>query len=616
MKLNAEQEAAALLRKGPALILAGPGSGKTAVITCRTLNLITQFQIPAEQILVVTFSRKAAESMKERFLRMQKGVPSPFFGTFHSLFFYILKQAYGLSAKNIITESQKLEFLLEEADKLALLEKESEEDLEVLLGEIGCVKSRAAQLESFRSSVVSPEEFRQLFAGYARSLNRAGLIDFDDMQSLCLELLSARPDILRYWQSRFRYILIDEFQDINQVQYEILRLLALPENNLFVVGDDDQSIYAFRGAKPAIMAAFLKDYPAAGRITLNKNYRCFPRIQQASHQMIRENRRRFPKNLKSALSASPPGHFKIRLFPDQRSEYAYLADQIQNLLSKGVRPEEIAVLVRSSLDLSFLEEILKSRNLPLLSAAPSKDPFRSFIWEDLSAYLRIAEGMSGKALSKEQLRKDFFRILNRPSRFLPGNGLEQAFLSGAKTSPEVLSFLSSRYRNSPKKLREVQKLREDLNILKKCSAYAALKYLKSAMHYEEVLYAQAARYRKRPEEYLAELSLLEEALEKGIAPGSFKAPSKLPETPSIHLMTIHAAKGLEFPFVFLPDLNEGVLPIRQAKKPSQIEEERRIFYVGMTRASEFLEICCCETIRSKKAAPSRFLSCFFHSETT
>lgn len=633
MKLNEAQNTAVKHRDGPALVLAGPGSGKTAVITSRTCQLINEAKIPAGNILVVTFSRKAADNMKERFFMMQKNyIPSsaeassggeplpalPYFGTFHSIFFMILRYAYGLTAKNIVREEQKVDFLREEADRLGLEYEEDEEFFSTLLNEISCIKSGSAYIESFRPKNLQPEVFRKLYAGYSRSLSRAGLIDFDDMLSLALSLLKERPDILSCWQGHFRYILIDEFQDINPLQYEIIRLLALPENNLFVVGDDDQSIYGFRGANPEIMRNFLKDYPEAKQITLNRNYRCRPAILNASLKVIRENRKRFAKDLKSAAPGNQKGYghrresgiFRIRRFPDQTRQYRFLADQIFRHLSEGVPPEEIAVLVRSSLQLPLLSFFLKELGIPVEGYNTNTTPFQSFIGEDIAAYLRLAENVTSPALHLQQFEQDFFRIINRPSRYITRHALTEAFRSGRKSPQEVLKFLSVYYRKAPGKQKAVQKLLKDLRMIRKCSTWAAVKYIRSAMSYEDYLLERAEKDRRHPEEYRRMLDQIEEMLAEGaVFPDSHCIPKEKDPT-GIQLLTMHSAKGLEFSFVFLPDLNETILPVKQAERPSQIEEERRVFYVAMTRASKNLEISFCETLHNKKAVPSRFLNCF------
>ena len=214
MNLNVSQAEAVCHSNGPALVLAGPGSGKTTVITCRIQYLIDHYHIPAEDILAVTFSRKAADHMKDRFFQLHQGNGLPFFGTFHSIFFMILRFAYNLTTRNIITEAQKYAIITEETEKLSLEYEDAAEFAGSLLHEISKVKTGAVNLNSYLSSTVPPASFRILYAKYEKALADRNLIDFDDMLSLCLDLLSERSDILGYWQSRFQYILADEFQDL------------------------------------------------------------------------------------------------------------------------------------------------------------------------------------------------------------------------------------------------------------------------------------------------------------------------------------------------------------------------------------------------------------------
>ena len=442
MRYNEAQIQAIHHTNGPALVVAGPGSGKTAVIVSRICYLIEQKKIPAASILAVTFSRKAAENMKRRFLNIMPGKGTPFFGTFHSIFFMILKQAYGLSSDNIISEEEKEKILLEAAERLQIEYEDAFEFSSALINEISKVKSGGKQAESFLSSVVTPPEFRRLYEAYASALAAQKLIDFDDMLSLCLKLLSERADIRSYWQKRFQYILVDEFQDINLLQYQIIRILASPEDNLFAVGDDDQSIYAFRGASPKVMRRFLSDYPEAVLIKLIKSYRCPAPVLNCSHKIITQNKGRIPKKMESFHERSF-GIVQIRKCKDQRAEYASIAKDICVQLRNGAKSHEIAILCRRS--------------------------------------------------------TDFPLILN-----------------------EIRQY--------------------------------------------------------------------------GIS--------------DIQPLTIHAAKGLAFRFVYLPDVNEGILPSKKTYTREALEEERRILYVAMTRASESLKIYYSEKIGNKKTAPSRFLDCF------
>lgn len=238
---------------GPLMVLAGPGSGKTTVVTRRVQYMVQEYGIPASSILVITFTKAAAAEMKERFLRLMKEEHTTVsFGTFHAVFFSILKLAYGFTAGNILKEEVRYQYLKEAVERLRLEIDDESEFLSGISAEISLIKNERISLAHYFSKNCSEENFRKIYEEYEERKNRARLIDFDDMLVYTWELLSKRPDILSAWQKKFRYILVDEFQDINQIQYDILKLLAAPEDNLFIVGDDDQSIYRFRGAKPEI----------------------------------------------------------------------------------------------------------------------------------------------------------------------------------------------------------------------------------------------------------------------------------------------------------------------------------------------------------------------------
>ena len=264
MKRNLSQQRAIAHLSGPMMVLAGPGSGKTSVIVERTSYMISEGKIPPSSVLVVTFSRAAAKEMKERFLTFTEQQYTPVtFGTFHGVFYGILKHAYGFTAANILSEEEKSGILKELTLNYGGELAEEGDFTEEIAKEISVVKGNRISLEHYYSSCCPDEVFRQIYQGYRQICQEKRKLDFDDMLLYCYELFDKRKDILAAWQNKFQYILVDEFQDINQLQYDIVRMLALPRNNLFIVGDDDQSIYHFRGARPEIMLNFTRDYPEA-----------------------------------------------------------------------------------------------------------------------------------------------------------------------------------------------------------------------------------------------------------------------------------------------------------------------------------------------------------------
>ena len=296
MERNTAQEKAIHHSKGPMMLLAGPGSGKTTTMIRRIRVLLAEQKVNPANILVVTFTKAAAREMKERFERLcekeeeQQNYRQVTFGTFHGIFYGILRHAYGLTRKNILSEEQKYDMLREfvYAQKMEL--EDEKELLEGLAGEISEVKNSRIPLGHYYSRNCPDEVFRQIYTQYVSGCKRSRLLDFDDMLLYCYDLLDKRPDILAGWQKKFRYILVDEFQDINKLQYDIVKMLAAPDNNLFIVGDDDQSIYAFRGAKPEIMMHFPKDFPKVQTELLACNYRSTKEIVQAAEKVIAHNK--------------------------------------------------------------------------------------------------------------------------------------------------------------------------------------------------------------------------------------------------------------------------------------------------------------------------------------
>ncbi len=256
------------------------------------------------EILVITFTKAAASQMKERFQRAMGDQKCPVtFGTFHAVFFGILKHAYHFASTNILREEQKYQYIKEIIEKMDLEIEDESEFISGIITEISLVKNDRIPLEHYYSTNCPEEVFREIYGSYQKKLERARLLDFDDMLVYTWELFKERPDIRSGWQKRFRYILIDEFQDINQIQYEVVRMLAQPEDNLFIVGDDDQSIYRFRGARPEIMLNFGKDYPQAAVVKLEENYRSVENIIAGAGRVIRNNTTRYPKEIHGVKEA-------------------------------------------------------------------------------------------------------------------------------------------------------------------------------------------------------------------------------------------------------------------------------------------------------------------------
>lgn len=602
MAFSKAQTQAIMHKDGPMMVLAGPGSGKTTVITHRVQYLTKEYGIDPGDILVITFTRAAAEEMRERYEALTGGGSRVTFGTFHSIFFRILKLAYRYTADNIVREEQQMQFVRELAQAGGLEPEDENEFAASILSEISSVKGERIALEHYYSKNCPDAVFRQLYAGYEEKMRRAGLIDFDDMMVLCLELFTERKDILSAWQRRYRYILIDEFQDINRLQYEIVRMLAKPEDNLFIVGDDDQSIYRFRGAKPEIMLGFERDYPGAGRILLDVNYRSTEEIVAPALRLIGENQKRFSKAIHTAGRHGK--NVITKLWQDPGEENLAIAREIQLYLQSGVRPGDIAVLYRTNAGPRFLMEKLMEYNLPFRTRDTVPNLYEHWISRNILTYIRIALG--------SRAREDILQVINRPKRYISRDAMPDETVSFEK--------MKAFYAEKDWIAERIESLEGDLRAIARMSPLAAVNYIRQGMGYDEYLIEYAAFRRMRPEE------LLETADELKESAAGFKtfdewfahieaykeellrqAAQRRTETDAITLATMHSAKGLEFPIVYILDANEGITPHSRAMLDEDMEEERRLFYVAMTRAKTRLHVYAVRERYHKKAEVSRFV---------
>lgn len=602
MAFSKAQTQAIMHKDGPMMVLAGPGSGKTTVITHRVQYLTKEYGIDPGDILVITFTRAAAEEMRERYEALTGGGSRVTFGTFHSIFFRILKLAYRYTADNIVREEQQMQFVRELAQAGGLEPEDENEFAASILSEISSVKGERIALEHYYSKNCPDAVFRQLYAGYEEKMSRAGLIDFDDMMVLCLELFTERKDILSAWQRRYRYILIDEFQDINRLQYEIVRMLAKPEDNLFIVGDDDQSIYRFRGAKPEIMLGFERDYPGAGRILLDVNYRSTEEIVAPALRLIGENQKRFSKAIHT--TGRHGKNVITKLWQDPGEENLAIVREIQLYLQSGVRPGDIAVLYRTNAGPRFLMEKLMEYNLPFRTRDTVPNLYEHWISRNILTYIRIAMG--------SRAREDILQVINRPKRYISRDAMPD----------ETVSFEKMKvfYAEKDWIAERIESLEGDLRAIARMSPLAAVNYIRQGMGYDEYLIEYAAFRRMRPEE------LLETADELKESAAGFKtfdewfthidaykeellrqAAQRRTETDAITLATMHSAKGLEFPIVYILDANEGITPHSRAMLDEDMEEERRLFYVAMTRAKTRLHVYAVRERYHKKAEVSRFV---------
>lgn len=612
MGFNEAQTKAICHKNGPAMVLAGPGSGKTLVITRRVEYLIKKYGVRPEQILVITFTKAAAKEMRERFARITKEDRFPVtFGTFHGIYYGILKWAYRMNASNIFSEEEKMMLLREVIAGMELEIEDEKEFLQGIASEIGQIKNNRLSLEKYESSNCSDQMFCQIYEEYERRRKLLKKIDFDDMLVLCYELFQKRPDILQMWQKKFQYILIDEFQDINQVQYDVIRMLALPENNLFIVGDDDQSIYRFRGARPEIMLGFSKDYPNAKSIILDVNYRSTKAVVSAARRVIERNKNRYQKEIITVNEQGDNVHIQEVRHPVEESHY--VREQIAKAVAAGTEPSQIAVLYRTNTEPRALVETFMEYHIPFQMKEHLPNLYEHFIGRDFQAYMRMALG--GRD------RGDFLMIMNRPNRYIGRDSVDRGEIS--------FENLRKYYMEKDWMVDRIDQLEVDLKVISRMTPYAAIQYIRKSVGYDLFLNEYAIKRKmkledlqeliREMEERAKEFKTIEEwfaHIEKYTEELRLQAVTRTENRNAVSLMTFHAAKGLEYDTVFIIGANEDVTPYKKAELPEEMEEERRMFYVAMTRAKKHLTISYVREKNGKAMEQSRFLGELFQNRAT
>lgn len=589
------------------LVLAGPGSGKTAVITRRVLEL-TKKGIAPGNILVITFTKAAATEMQERYERLQKEEQQTAagrvnFGTFHAVFFKILKYAYHWDASNIIREEASTQLLSDIIRKYDMEIEDEREFIDGIRSEISKIKSERIDIKTYYSMNCPEEQFQRIFLDYTGKMRQQRLIDFDDILLYTYELLVKRPEILKMWQEKYQYILIDEFQDINRIQYDIVRMLALPNNNLFIVGDDDQSIYQFRGARPEIMLNFPKDYPKTEQILLNFNYRSQEEIVKTALRLISNNKKRFTKEILATKQATVP--VLTEKFPTQEEEGERIIELIRQYKAQGVPYKEIAVLFRTNTQARSVMGKLLSYNIPFQMKDIVPNLFDHWIAKNIIAYIKIAMGSRDRGL--------MLQIMNRPNRYLSREFLQEPTVNFDKWKWA--------YRDRDWMAERIDKLECDLQMVAKTNPYAAINYIRRGIGYDEYLHQYAEYRRMKPEELLETVTELQESardfdtFEEWFQymddyRKELEHQKEIREKRSVDgvmLATMHSSKGLEYEVVILPDVNEGITPYKRAVSSEELEEERRMYYVAMTRAKQYLHVFSVVRLHGKEMELSRFV---------
>ena len=580
------QQEAICFGEGTMLVLAGPGSGKTAVITQRIRYLVEERHIKPSDILTITFTKAAALEMKQRACQICRGAENAVFGTFHSVFFQIIRSSSKFQNYSIMTEQQKLQILrpLLKGKKLDCVQMSS--FCEQFLSDLSFYKNTGREREEKAGQKQAEQmQLHELRQAYEQCCRKRWLLDFDDILIYCYRLLTEDSGLRDRWENRFRYILIDEFQDINDVQYQIIKLLSANYENLFVVGDDDQAIYSFRGADPSYMHRFLEDYPKSRQVNLNINYRCGDRILALAARSIAHNKYRFEKEIKAGNSGE--NRVIAACFQNRAEELSFLTEEILTHLNEGLT----AILVRTNRMAEQVAEACFRRQIPYQMREKKQDFYaQKCVVEVLSVIRFVAEGRN---------RSDFMAFMNKPVRYINREMLQ-------KETVDLWALLEE-CREDPEQYRIIQKLQQDLAMVEMLDPFGAISYIRKVMQYDcclspgetgekekEILDELLERCREFHSHtaFLSHIAAYRSKLEQESNRKQPEADQGNAKRNPVRIMTYHGSKGLEFDTVFLPFLNSGDVPHGRNLSTMELEEERRLFYVAVTRAKKSLYLSC------------------------
>ncbi len=621
-KLNPRQQEAVHYIEGPLLVLAGAGSGKTRVITSKIAHLIEQAGIEPRHITAVTFTNKAAREMRERVTRMSRGSATAQvnISTFHTLGLSIVRQEHktlGFKPGFSIFDAQDSENLLKE-----LLRKENLDD--------GTVASALWQISDWKSAMLDPERALAaaedglqsrnalLYAAYQRTLRAYNAVDFDDLILLPVQLFRQHPEVLDRWQNRIRYLLVDEYQDTNSSQYELVKQLVGVRQALTVVGDDDQSIYAWRGARPENLVQLQADFPRLKLIKMEQNYRSSSRILRAANQLISNNDHLFEKALWSELGEGEMLRV-IQCDSDAHEAELVVSEIMHRRIMHGTSHADCAILYRGNHQARVFETVLRQHDIPYFLSGGTSFFARTEI-KDVMAYLRLLANPDDDAA--------FLRIINTPRREIGATTLERLGTYTANRPISLLAACDELGLEQSISGRPLQRLREFAAWIHGFCRRAeeehpveTVRQLLNDIDYFGWLHAQSSKPAAAEFRIENVNSLIEwiERLHQGAMAGEnlveiighlalqdmLERQEEEETEGRVHLMTLHAAKGLEFPHVFLTGMEEELLPHRNSIEEESIEEERRLAYVGITRARRTLTM----TYAAKRKRYGKIVAC-------
>ena len=612
-KLNENQKNAVLHINGPCMVLAGPGSGKTRVITYRILNLVLNNNINPKNILAISFTKASSMEMKNRALSLSndRRLNSVNYGTFHSVFFRILR----------FFEKYELDCILDEKNKkfaikgiLKNLNVENAEDEDTILGvinEISYVKNELMDKIDFDSEILTSDEFCRVYNMYEEYKESIKKIDFDDMLIKTYNLLKQNKQILDRVRSVYRYILVDEFQDINKVQFEVIKLIASPNNNIFVVGDEDQSIYGFRGSRPDFLLEFEDYFKGSKKYVLDINYRSKKDITDIANKLIQNNENRYEKSIK--CDREHKGIVKYINTEDAEEEAKFIAKGILSKCEDNcTNYDDFAVIYRTNIQSRALVDAFMDMHIPFVVRDSIVTIYDHWVARDLLAYLRLGIDTT--------LSEDWIRIINKPFRYISKDSIKLA-----SEDRDFIGALINKANLHPKQVKTLNDLEIDLSYLKTLSPKNAISYIRTSLDYDRYVLDYCSNRKIKPTGLIEILNELESSSTHFKTINEYlehieKVKSEIVESRNnknsegVIFTTMHSAKGLEFPYVYIIGANEGTIPHEKSydieddkKRKEAIEEERRLLYVGITRAQDELYISSPKNKYGRKVFQSMFL---------
>lgn len=605
MQKNIAQEEVINNIYGQTIVIACPGSGKTTTLLRRINNMVENEGIEPSEILMITFTKAAAKEMSTRYVEKFGSNPGITFCTIHALCFALIRRFGEYEYENILIDAQEIVFdIIKNKNEI----NDKSQFANDVLTDISVVKNNNISLNTFIPKCSEDRDlFISIFKEYEKVKREREKIDFDDILLKAYDMLKNNKDILDWIRDRYGYIHVDEYQDTNFLQRDIVYMIAGELGNLTVVGDDDQSIYAFRGARPEIMLQFKEHYPDAKEIFMSTNYRSNKKILEHASHLINNNKVRFKKDIIAA--SNDDGVVKYQCYENKKMEMLRVATEIKKLINKGVNPNDIAVLYRTNSQSSSIADVLMELNIPFYSNETIESKYSHWMFQDIMSYYKMATKCGNQS--------DFIRTVTHPNRFITGVNITQCGFNKDKIKKASYNPCIEEWKNKRME-KNIDNYFGFIDYISILTPEKMLEALYGMGGYEDYLY-EYSEYRNKGEgdllniwnSYESDITRKNiktfEEWEKYSRVYNMMLQEKQKNPEGVCLSTMHKSKGLEWKYVFIIDCVNGVTPFSKAETNVEMEEERRLFYVAMTRAKEELYLCGYKKIKGRDVKESPYI---------